>query len=192
MANDKDIKTDYLQELMRINIPVLPFEEQKALAERIQKGDEEALDKLVTHSLRFVLHTVSKMSCWQHSKVPHEDIIAIGNEMLIVAAKRWKPIGNIKFSAFARKFIIRGVQRELDNTANIIRLPVNIMEALKKMNYNERALSQVLGRKPTVQELATILDTTPAKIHQLKGYISREPISLDNIEQDKHFEEQDE
>lgn len=192
MANDKDIKTDYLQELMRINIPVLPFEEQKALAERIQQGDEEALDKLVTHSLRFVLHTVSKMSCWQHSKVPHEDIIAIGNEMLIVAAKRWKPIGNIKFSAFARKFIIRGVQRELDNTANIIRLPVNIMEALKKMNYNERALSQVLGRKPTVQELATILDTTPAKIHQLKGYISREPISLDNIEQDKHFEEQDE
>lgn len=192
MANDKDIKTNYLQELMRINIPVLPFEEQKALAERIQKGDEEALDKLVTHSLRFVLHTVSKMSCWQHSKVPHEDIIAIGNEMLIVAAKRWKPIGNIKFSAFARKFIIRGVQRELDNTANIIRLPVNIMEALKKMNYNERALSQVLGRKPTVQELATILDSTPAKIHQLKGYISREPISLDNIEQDKHFEEQDE
>jgi RNA polymerase primary sigma factor len=192
MANDKDIKTDYLQELMRINIPVLPFEEQKALAERIQKGDEEALDKLVTHSLRFVLHTVSKMSCWQHSRVPHEDIIAIGNEMLIVAAKRWKPIGNIKFSAFARKFIIRGVQRELDNTANIIRLPVNIMEALKKMNYNERALSQVLGRKPTVQELATILNTTPTKIHQLKGYISREPISLDNIEQDKHFEEQDE
>ena len=192
MANDKDIKTDYLQELMRINIPVLPFEEQKALAERIQKGDEEALDKLVTHSLRFVLHTVSKMSCWQHSKVPHEDIIAIGNEMLIVAAKRWKPIGNIKFSAFARKFIIRGVQRELDNTANIIRLPVNIMEALKKMNYNERALSQVLGRNPTVQELATILNTTPTKVHQLKGYISREPISLDNIEQDKHFEEQDE
>jgi len=192
MANDKDIKTDYLQELMRINIPVLPFEEQKALAERIQKGDEEALDKLVTHSLRFVLHTVSKMSCWQHSKVPHEDIIAIGNEMLIVAAKRWKPIGNIKFSAFARKFIIRGVQRELDNTANIIRLPVNIMEALKKMNYTERALSQVLGRKPTVQELATILNTTPTKVHQLRGYISREPISLDNIEQDKHFEEQDE
>ena len=192
MANDKDIKTDYLQELMRINIPVLPFEEQKALAERIQKGDEEALDKLVTHSLRFVLHTVSKMSCWQHSKVPHEDIIAIGNEMLIVAAKRWKPIGNIKFSAFARKFIIRGVQRELDNTANIIRLPVNIMEALKKMNYNERALSQVLGRKPTVQELATILNTTPTKIHQLKGYISREPISLDNIEQDRPHEEQDE
>lgn len=192
MANDKDIKTDYLQELMRINIPVLPFEEQKALAERIQEGDDEALDKLVTHSLRFVLHTVSKMSCWQHSRVPHEDIIAIGNEMLIVAAKRWKPIGNIKFSAFARKFIIRGVQRELDNTANIIRLPVNIMEALKKMNYNERALSQVLGRKPTVQELATILDTTPAKIHQLKGYISREPISLDNIEQDRPHEEQDE
>jgi RNA polymerase nonessential primary-like sigma factor len=100
-------------------------------------------------------------------------------------------MGNIRFSAFARPFIERGVRRELDNTANIIRLPVNIMEGLKKMNYNERALSQVLGRKPTVGELATILGTTPAKVHQLKGYISREPISLDNIEQDKHFEEND-
>ena len=57
------------------------------------------------------------------------------------------------------------------------------------MSYNERALSQVLGRKPTVHELATILGTTTAKIHQLRGYISREPISLDNIENDKHFEE---
>lgn len=192
MANENDLKSGYLQELMRIDIPVLPFEEQKALAERIQQGDTDALDKLVTHSLRFVLHTVSKMSCWQHGKTPHEDIIAIGNEMLIHAAKRWKPMGNIKFSAFAKPFIERGVRRELDNTANIIRLPVNIMEGLKKMNYNERALSQVLGRKPTVQELATILGTTPNKIHQLRGYISREPISLDNIEQDKHFEEQDE
>ena len=192
MAGNYDLKSDYLKELMRRDIPVLSFEDQKALAERIQAGDTEALDKLVTHSLRFVLHTVTKMSCWQHGRTPHEDIIAIGNEQLIIAAKRWKPIGNIKFSAFARKFIIRGVERELDNTANTIRLPVNIMEALKKMNYNERALSQVLGRKPTVQELATILNTTTTKVHQLKGYISREPISLDNIEQDKHFEEQDE
>jgi RNA polymerase primary sigma factor len=192
MTSNYDLKSDYLKDLMRRDIPVLSFEEQKALSERIQAGDSDALDKLVTHSLRFVLHTVTKMSCWQHGRTPQEDIIAIGNEQLIIAAKRWKPMGNIKFSAFARKFIIRGVERELDNTANTIRLPVNIMEALKKMNYNERALSQVLGRKPTVLELATILNTTTAKVHQLRGYISREPISLDNIEQDKQHEEHDE
>ena len=60
------------------------------------------------------------------------------------------------------------------------------------MNYNERALLQVLGRKPTVEELATILGTTAAKVHQLRGFISREPISLDNIENEKHFEESEE
>jgi RNA polymerase primary sigma factor len=185
-----DFLTDYLQSLY--GIPVLSSEQEYVLAERIAKGDDKALEELVTHNLRFVPHVVTKLTAWQHGKTPMEDILAIGNEMLLVAAKRWKPMGNIRFSAFARPFIERGVRRELDNTANIIRLPVNIMEGLKKMNYNERALSQVLGRKPTVGELATILGTTTAKVHQLKGYISREPISLDNIEHDKHFEENDE
>jgi RNA polymerase primary sigma factor len=190
MANEKDIKTDYLQSLY--GIEPLSTEEEHALAERIQQGDEEALDKLVLHNLRFVSHVVTKMTAWQHGKVPMEDILAMGNEQLLIAARRWKPTNNAKFATYAKSFILKGVRRELDNTGNIIRLPVNIAEALKKMSYNERALSQMLGRKPTVQELATILDTTTAKIHQLRGYISREPISLDNIEQDKHFEEQDE
>jgi RNA polymerase primary sigma factor len=189
MASNNDIKSDYLKSLYGIR--TLTLEEESELAERILQGDDDAVEKLVTHNLRFVPHVVTKLTAWQHGKTPMEDILAIGNEMLLLAAKRWKPMGNIRFSAFARPFIERGVRRELDNTANIIRLPVNIMEALKKMNYNERALSQVLGRKPTVGELATILGTTPAKVHQLKGYISREPISLDNIEQDKHFEEND-
>lgn len=189
MANNNDIKSDYLKSLYGIR--TLTLEEESELAQRILQGDDDAVEKLVTHNLRFVPHVVTKLTAWQHGKTPMEDILAIGNEMLLVAAKRWKPMGNIRFSAFARPFIERGVRRELDNTANIIRLPVNIMEGLKKMNYNERALSQVLGRKPTVAELATILGTTTAKVHQLKGYISREPISLDNIEQDKHFEEND-
>ena len=188
--NNNDIKSDYLKSLYGIR--TLTLEEESELAHRILQGDDDAVEKLVTHNLRFVPHVVTKLTAWQHGKTPMEDILAIGNEMLLLAAKRWKPMGNIRFSAFARPFIERGVRRELDNTANIIRLPVNIMEGLKKMNYNERALSQVLGRKPTVGELATILGTTPAKVHQLKGYISREPISLDNIEHDKHFEENDE
>ena len=101
-------------------------------------------------------------------------------------------MGNIRFSAFARPFIILGVRRELDNTSNIIRLPINIMEAIKKMNYNERALSQMLGREPTAKELATILNIPTERVHQLKGYIDREPVSLDNTEQDKFFEENEE
>jgi RNA polymerase primary sigma factor len=190
MTNEKDIKTDYLQSLY--GIEPLSTAQEHALAELIQQGDDEALDKLVTHNLRFVSHLVTKMTAWQHGKVPMEDMLAMGNEQLLIAARRWKPTNNAKFATYAKSFILKGVRRELDNTSNIIRLPVNIAEALKKMNYNERALSQVLGRKPTVAELATIVGVSTTKIHQLKGYISREPISLDNIEHDKHFEEQDE
>ena len=187
--SDNDIKTDYLQELMRINIPTLSLDEERDLGLRIAKGDAKALDKLVTHNLRFVPYVLKKGSYWQHSKTPVEDVIGIGNEMLIIAAKRWKPMGSIRFSAFARSFILRGVQRELDNTSNTIRLPINIMEGIKRMNYNEQALAQVLGRKPSTQELATIMGTSTTKIYQLKGYISREPVSLDNLNQEKHTEE---
>jgi hypothetical protein len=177
---------------MQINIPMLSLDEERALGLLIAKGDSKALDKLVKHNLRFVPYVLKKGSYWQHGKTPVEDVIGIGNEMLIVAAKRWKPMGNIRFSAFARLFIIRGVQRELDNTSNIIRLPINIMEGIKRMNYNEQALAQVLGRKPTTQELATIMDVPTSKIHQLKGYLSREPVSLDSLNQEKHTEENEE
>jgi RNA polymerase primary sigma factor len=188
--SENDIKTDYLQSLY--GIPTLSVEEEHRLAALIAQGDDDALEKLVTHNLRFVPHVVTKMTAWQHGKVPMEDMLAMGNEQLPIAARRWKPTNNAKFATYAKSFILKGVRRELDNTANIIRLPVNIAEALKKMSYNERALSQVLGRKPTVAELATIVGVSTARIHQLKGYISREPVSLDNIEHDKHFEEQDE
>jgi RNA polymerase primary sigma factor len=188
--SDNDIKTDYLQSLYGIR--TLSVAEEHELASRIADGDDEALEKLVTHNLRFVPHVVTKMTAWQHGKTPLEDILAIGNEMLLVAARRWKPYKDVPFAGYARPFIERGVRRELDNTSNIIRLPINIMEELKRMNYNERALSQVLGRKPTVPELATILDCKPERIHQLRGYISREPISLDNLNNENPQEESEE
>lgn len=188
--SENDIKTDYLQSLYGIR--TLSVDEEHELAGRIAKGDDEALEKLVTHNLRFVPHVVTKMTAWQHGKTPMEDILAIGNEMLLIAARRWKPYKDVPFAGYARPFIERGVRRELDNTSNTIRLPINIMEELKRMNYNERALSQVLGRKPTVTELATILDCKTERVHQLKGYISREPISLDNLNSENLQEENEE
>ena len=188
--SENDIKTDYLQSLYGIR--TLSTAEEHELAGKIAQGDDDALEKLVTHNLRFVPHVVTKMTAWQHGKMPLEDILAIGNEMLLIAARRWKPYKDVPFAGYARPFIERGVRRELDNTSNIIRLPINIMEELKRMNYNERALSQVLGRKPSVAELATIVGTTTTRIHQLKGYISREPISLDNLNNENLQEESEE
>jgi DNA-directed RNA polymerase sigma subunit (sigma70/sigma32) len=66
------------------------------------------------------------------------------------------------------------------------------MEEIKRMNYQERALSQVLGRKPSVHELSTVMGVNVSKIHQLRSHINKEPISLDNMENDKHIEENEE
>jgi RNA polymerase primary sigma factor len=192
MANNNDIKTDYLQALMKMDIRTLTLDEERDLALRIADGDDDALEKLITHNLRFVPHVVTKMTVWEHSKIPQEDIIAIGNEKLMEAAKRWKPMGKIRFSAFARSFIERGVRREIDNTANTIRLPINVVEDIYRMNYNERVLTQMLGRKPTVQELATILKVKPEKIYRLRGCVAREPISLDNLNNENFNEEGEE
>jgi RNA polymerase primary sigma factor len=184
---ENDILSDYLQSLY--GIEPLSTEEEHELAKQIAEGDEDALEKLVRHNLRFVIYIVRNMTAWVHGKVPVEDMIAMGNEALFTAARRWVPTNNARFATFAKSFIEKGVRRDLDNTANIIRLPINIMEQIKKLNYTERSLMQVLGRKPTVPEIAKIMGVSENKIILLQGYISREPISLDNLNQEKFAEE---
>ena len=187
MAKENDLLSDYLNALY--GIEPLSTEEEHALAARIAQGDQVALDKLITHNLRFVVYIVRKMTAWRHGKVPVEDMIAMGNEALFKAARRWTPTNNAKFATFAKSFILKDVRRDLDNTANLIRLPINIMEQVKKLNYNDRVLFQLLGRKPKPSELAKVMGMTESKVHQLQGYITREPISLDNINQEKYIEE---
>jgi len=184
-----DILTDYLQSLYGIDI--LPTEEEHRLALRIATGDQKALDKLIKHNLRFVVYIVRKMTAWKYSRMPLEDLLAMGNEQLTIAARRWTPTNNARFATYARSFIEKGVRRELDNTANLIRLPVNIMEAVKKMNYNERALSQVLGRKPKISEVATMMGVDEERVRLLQSYLTREPVSLEHLNEERFLEEQD-
>lgn len=184
-----DILTDYLQSLYGVDI--LPTEEEHRLAYRIAEGDQKALDKLIKHNLRFVVYIVRKMTAWKYSRIPLEDLLAMGNEQLTIAARRWTPTNNARFATYARSFIEKGVKRELDNTANIIRLPVNIMEAVKKMSYNKRALTQVLGREPKISEIATMMGVDDERVRQLQTYLTREPVSLEHLNEERFLEEQD-
>ena len=183
-----DFLTDYLQSLY--GIPVLDSEEEYALADRIANGDEEALEKLVKHNLRFVVYTVRKLTAWNHSKVPQEDLIGLGNEALLKSARQWKPKNGAKFATYAKRFILRGVERGLDNTENLVRIPIKVREEIRKMTYTERALTQTLGREPTVHELATLLNKSVKRVNQLKFYLLQEPTSLDVINLD-HLDEEE-
>ena len=187
--SDKEHIDQYLQGLVAQNIKQLTISEEHALAKRIADGDDDALEALVRHNLRFVIHVVTKSSAWQHSKVPQMDIVAMGNEALFMAAKDWTPTNNSSFATYAKPFIERGVRRELNNTANLIRLPVNIMQDIKKLSIAEKGLTQILNRKPRISELSKVMELPEPRIHQLKGYIKREPISLDVVNQQKHLDE---
>ena len=113
----------------------------------------------------------------------------MGNEALFAAAQKWIPSNNARFATFAKSFIEKGVRRDLDNTANMIRLPVNIMEQIKRLNYNTRKLAQILGREPKVPEISIMTGFSEKKINQLQNFISREPVSIHNLRQEKHIED---
>jgi RNA polymerase primary sigma factor len=186
----EDFMTNYLNSLY--GIEVLSTQEEQGLSKRIQQGDEDALDKLISHNLRFVVYVVRKLSAWNHARTPQEDLIGIGNEALLKAARQWNPTNNAKFATYAKPFILRGIERALDDTENLIRIPIKVREEIRKMLYTERALTQTLGREPLPSELANILGKTPRRVNQLKYYIQQEPASLDALQIDKLEELDDE
>lgn len=185
--SQNDILSDYLQSLY--GIEPLSVAEEHQLAIQIQQGNQKALEKLIKHNLRFVVYVVRGLTAWQHSKVPVEDILSMGNEALFMSARAWKPTNNSGFATYAKPFIMRGVKRELNNTENLIRLPVNIMLDIKKLRYVERSLSQKLCRQPTKVELSNTTKMSESRISELQAHILREPSCLNDLKNDEHFEE---
>jgi DNA-directed RNA polymerase sigma subunit (sigma70/sigma32) len=187
LKSRKNALTDYLQALY--NIPTLTQAEEVGLAHLIAQGDDYALEKLVTHNLRFVVSVIKKMPNWSHSNMPMEDLLSFGNEALMNAARKWQPQGKIRFASYAKKFIQLDVQRGVANTKNIIRLPVNITEEVRRIKYATRMLTQELGRTPTDRELATKLNVSPNRIAYINSILNKEPVSLE-IYNSEHLDQE--
>lgn len=187
MKSRKNALTDYLQSLYEI--PTLSVEEEAELAHKIAQGDELALEKLITHNLRFVVSIVKKMPNWSHSNMPMEDLLSFGNEALLNAARTWQPMGKIRFASYAKKFIHYDVQRGVANTKNIIRLPVNIVEEIRRTLYTVRVLSQTLQREPTDKELADKLGVSVERVAYINSILSKEPVSLE-VYNSEHLEQE--
>jgi RNA polymerase primary sigma factor len=187
LKSRKNALTDYLQSLY--GIPTLTQQEEANLAHRIAQGDDYALEKLVTHNLRFVVSVIKKMPNWSHSNMPMEDLLSFGNEALMNAARKWQPQGKIRFASYAKKFIHLDVQRGVANTKNIIRLPVNITEEVRRIKYATRMLTQELQRAPTDRELATKLNVSPNRIAYINSILNKEPVSLE-IYNSEHLDQE--
>jgi RNA polymerase primary sigma factor len=163
----------YLGELARI--PLLSREEEVALAHRVRAGDEDAKRRMIEANLRLVVQIARR---YVNRGLPLPDLIAEGNLGLLRAVEKFEPARGTRFSTYATWWIRQAIVRALANQARTIRLPVHVELLLARRAREQQRLTQVLGRPPTSEELASALGTTVEQVEELEK-IRQQPVSLD-------------
>jgi len=149
----------YLQEIGRVDL--ITAEEEVELAKRIKEGDKAALERLTKANLRFVV-SVSKQ--YQNQGLSLPDLINEGNLGLIKAARRFDETRGFKFISYAVWWIRQSILQALAEQARIVRLPLNKIGIINKVNKAFARLEQDLGRTPTIDELAELLEVSNADV----------------------------
>ncbi len=149
----------YLQEIGRVEL-ITP-EEEVILARRIRTGDSEALAKLVKANLRFV---VSVAKQYQNQGMGLPDLINEGNLGLMKAAQRFDETRGFKFISYAVWWIRQAILQSLAEQARIVRLPVNKIGSINRINRAFARLEQEYEREPSSQEIAELLDMLPEDV----------------------------
>ena len=149
----------YLQDIGRVEL--ITAEEEVILAQKIRQGDQRALDKLVKANLRFVV-SVSKQ--YQNQGMSLPDLINEGNLGLIKAAQRFDETRGFKFISYAVWWIRQSILQSLAEQSRIVRLPLNKIGAINKINKTLSKLEQDLEREPSYDEVADVMDMMPQDI----------------------------
>jgi RNA polymerase primary sigma factor len=149
----------YLQEIGKEGL--ITVEEEVELAQRIKKGDREALEKLTRANLRFV---VSVAKQYQNQGLSLPDLINEGNLGLIKAAEKFDETRGFKFISYAVWWIRQSILQALAEQSRIVRLPLNQVGSLNKLNKAFNKFEQQYERTPTPEELAETLELPKEKI----------------------------
>ena len=149
----------YLQEIGKEDL--ITVEEEVELAQRIRKGDQEALDKLTKANLRFV---VSVAKQYQNQGLSLPDLINEGNLGLIKAAEKFDETRGFKFISYAVWWIRQSILQALAEQSRIVRLPLNQVGSLNKINKAFARFEQEHERTPSPEELATELELPKEKV----------------------------
>ncbi|HXF82261.1 MAG TPA: RNA polymerase sigma factor RpoD [bacterium] len=174
----------YLKEIGKVALlsPELEIE----LAQRMEKGDEEAKRRLIEANLRLVVSIAKK---YVGRGMLFLDLIQEGNLGLIRAVEKFDWRKGFKFSTYATWWIRQAITRALADQARTIRIPVHMVETINKLIRVSRTLLQDLGREPTPEEIARAMDLPVERVREIMK-IAQEPISLETPigeEEDSHL-----
>lgn len=151
----------YLQDIGRVEL--ITAQDEVVLAQKIRAGDQRALDKLVKANLRFV---VSVAKQYQNQGLSLPDLINEGNFGLIKAAQRFDETRGFKFISYAVWWIRQSILQALAEQARIVRLPLNKIGAINKINKTMSKLEQDLEREPSYEEVSEALEMLPQDVFE--------------------------
>ncbi len=163
----------YLQEIGKVDL--ITAEEEVVLAKKIKMGDQRALEKLTKANLRFV---VSVAKQYQNQGLSLPDLINEGNLGLIKAAQRFDETKGFKFISYAVWWIRQSILQALAEQSRIVRLPLNKVGSLTKINKAFQTLEQEFEREPSPEELATLLNVEEDEVRTTLGIAGRH-VSVD-------------
>ncbi len=175
----------YLKEIGRV--PLLKPEDEPEIAKRIEEGDEEAKNILISSNLRLVVSIAKK---YVGRGMLFLDLIQEGNMGLVKAVEKFDYTKGFKFSTYATWWIRQAITRAIADQARTIRIPVHMVETINKLSRIQRQLVQELGRDPTAEEISARMDgISPEKVREIQK-IALEPVSLETPigeEDDSHL-----
>jgi len=174
----------YLKEIGRV--PLLTPEEEIELAERMEKGDESAKRRLAEANLRLVVSIAKR---YVGRGMLFLDLIQEGNLGLIKAVEKFDYRKGFKFSTYATWWIRQAITRAIADQARTIRIPVHMVETINKLIRVSRQLLQELGREPTPEEIAKVMEIPVERVREIMK-IAQEPVSLETPigeEEDSHL-----
>ena len=174
----------YLREIGKI--PLLTYEEELDLAQKVLEGDEEAKKKLSESNLRLVVSIAKK---YVGRGMLFLDLIQEGNMGLIKAVEKFDYKKGYKFSTYATWWIRQAITRAIADQARTIRIPVHMVETINKLIRTSRLLLQRLGREPSPEEIAEELEMPVEKVMEIQK-IAQDPVSLETPigeEDDSHL-----
>ena len=170
----------YLQEISKL--PRITPDEEKVLGDRIQRGDREALRKLVEANLRFVVSFAKK---YRNCGLSFLDLINEGNIGLIEAAKRFNPKKNVKFITYAVWWVRQAIIHALSDQSGAFRLPQKQANLLYRIGKTISQLTLDLERNPTPEEIAAKLEIPVEEVTNLLQ-VADENVSLSTVIDEEH------